>query len=577
MTETPPAILSHFDGYRGGSFDGWAYRPEHPDDPVVVEILVDGVLVAEAVASEYRPDLRAAGVGHGRFAFSVPYEIDLERGEPVNVVVRAQGGPALTNGQTQVGGALALSEDDAAAFKAFVASVLGRAGDSADKAAAEATPYAPPLVNFIVHSPTGAQATAEMLGAAEYSYGFVLRAFRPLLERFGEVCVVADPAREVDALYEAHLARREVSLFLSFAPPHRTVLGLRAPTVPVIAWEYPTIPDEVWEGERRHDWRWVLRQTGRAITLSRLAAQAVKAAMGVDFPVVSIPAPVWDRQGALRDLPLRAPGKGAALAVEGFIFDSRQAAFASGMATPAPPPEQALPTSAEVEGVVFTSVLSPKDGRKNWPDIVTAFITAMSLTPDATLVLKMIGSDPAAWWWEFYDRVSRMPPFQCRIVVINGYMDDARYAALIAATGWVVNASVAEGLCLPLVEFMCADRPAVSPRHTAMADYIDASCALIVQSQEEYCGWPHDTRMGMTTARHRVAWSSLRNSLSEAYRIAKFEPERHAAMARAAGQVMQAFCSDAVVADKLDAFLGLGMLEKPGAPASELLAPGAAG
>ena len=572
MTDAVPDLLSHFDGYRGGTFDGWAYRPEHPDDPVVVEILVDGVLVAETLACEYRPDLRAAGVSHGRFAFSVPYEIDLERRESISVVVRAQGGPILTDGDTRVGGAPELDVEEAATFKAFVASVLGRDVGASGHAA----PEGPPPVNFIIHSPAGAQGGAETLGAAEYSYGFVLRAFRPLLKRFGQVCVVDDPAKEVDPLYEAHLARGELSLFLSFAPPHRTVLGLRAPTVPVIAWEYPTIPDEVWEGERRHDWRWVLRQTGRAITLSRLACQAVKVAMGADFPVVAIPAPVWDRQGALHRLPLRARDRDADLEVDGFIFDSRLAAFAPGMATPAPPPEQLLPWSADVGGVVFTSVLSPKDGRKNWPDIVTAFITAMRQRSDATLVLKMIGADPAAWWWEFYDRVSRMPPFQCRIVVVNGYMDDARYEALIAATDWVVNASVAEGLCLPLVEFMCADRPAVSPRHTAMADYVDPACALIVESQEQYCGWPHDTRMGMTTARHRVAWSSLRDSLAIAYHIAAYDPVRHSDMAKAAGRAMQAFCSDAVVADKLDAFLGLGASGQPGRPASELLTLGAA-
>ena len=575
MTQDLLDLKSQFDGYRGGCFEGWAYRTEHPDDPVIIEVLANGVLVGEAAASEYRPDLRAAGVGHGRFAFSVPFEIDLERREPVHVIVRAQGGPILTGGEVKVGGAPELSAEDAAAFQAFVATVLGRDVATAEGPPSLNKPCGPPKVNFILHSPTSAQATAEALGVAEYSYGFVLRAFQPLLERFGKVYVVDDPVAQVDVLYEAHLARGEATLFLSFAPPHRTVLGLRAPTVPVIAWEYATIPDEVWDEERRHDWRWVLRQTGRAITLSRLAAQAVKAAMGAEFPVVAIPAPVWDRLGALHHLPLRPRDRAAELEVDGFIFDSRAASFASGMVTPPPPPEQTLPSSVSIDGVVFTSVLSPKDGRKNWPDIVTAFLAAMSGTPEATLVLKMIGADPAPWWWELYDRVSRMPAFQCRVVVVNGYMDDARYAALITATDWVVNASVAEGLCLPLVEFMCADRPAISPRHTAMADYIDPSNALIVDSQEEYCGWPHDTRMGMTTVRHRIAWSSLRDSLAQAYRIATADLALHLAMGKAAGYTMQAFCSDAKVAGKLDAFLGLGACAQPGAPDSALLAPNA--
>ena len=574
MTENDPDLQSHFDGYRGGSFDGWAWRPGYPDDPVTVEILVDGVLVAEVVASEYRPDLRAAGIGHGRFAFSAPFEIDLERRDPVRVVARVQGGEVLAGGEISLGGAQALSDEDAVAFTAFVAAALGRDAGAADHGSTPARAARPPRVNFIIHSPTLSQAAPEALGAAEYSYGFVLRAFQPLLERFGDVWVVDDPVHEVDALYEAFLQRGEVSLFLSFAPPHRTVLGLRAPTVPVIAWEYPTIPDEVWDEERRHDWRWVLRQTGRAITLSRLAAQAIKAAMGADFPVVAIPAPVWDRQIDLRRLALRPIGQTARLEVDGFIFDTRVESFTVGMATPPPPPERALPSFTEVDGVVFTSVLSPKDGRKNWPDIVTAFIAAMSDKADATLVLKMVGSDPGSWWWEFYDRVCRLPPFACRIVVVNGYMDADRYAALIAAASWVMNASLAEGLCLPLVEFMSAGRPALSPRHTAMADYIEPSCALIVDSKEDYCGWPHDTRMGMTTVRHRVAWSALRDRIADGHQIAKTDLDRHRSMAEAASSAMETFCSDAVVAEKLDAFLGLGSgALQLDALASELLAP----
>lgn len=567
MDEQPTETQGFFDGYRGGAFEGWVWRPERPDsDPVLVEVFANGFRLGEAEASIYRPDLRASGIGHGRFGFSLPFAIDLERPDPVKVSVRIKDGPALNGGETTIGGAAPLSEHDAAAFQAFVAAVLGQPGPR-DPEREEPEPK----THFIVYCPTGAEANAAMLGADEYSYAFVLKDFAPVLARFGEVHVVDDPARQVDLLYENHLARGETSVFLSFAPPHRTTLGLRCPVVPIIAWEYPTIPTEVWEDEKRHDWRWVLRQTGRAITLSGLAARAIKAAMGEDFPVVAIPTPVWDRMPHLDDLPLPTLEARRPVKVEGFVLDIRHSDFSPDMVTPGLPSSGVLPDRVELDGVVFTSVFAPKDGRKNWPDLVTAFLAALGDRPDATLVLKMIGRDPEQWWWELYERLSRARAFVCRLVVIHGFLHDERYAELIAASHWVVNASNAEGACLPLIEFMSAGRPAIGPAHTAMSDYLDGSRGLLVHADEQYCGWPHDTRMGMTTTRNQVSWSALRDAYGEGYRLVKEDPSRHRSLGEAAGACMKAFCSDQAVADRLSRFLGLGHLSKAPPQASKLL------
>ena len=57
-------------------------------------------------------------------------------------------------------------------------------------------------------------------------------------------------------------------------------LGLACPTIPVFAWEFDSIPTETWFGEPFQDWRYVLKKTGRAITHSKFAVGAVRAAMG---------------------------------------------------------------------------------------------------------------------------------------------------------------------------------------------------------------------------------------------------------------------------------------------------------
>ena len=565
--DSTPQFQGFFDGYRGGAFEGWVWQPAVADKPVTVAIYANGFRLGEAEASIFRADLRAAGIGHGRFGFSLPLALDLQHSEPVQIVVRVKDGPILAGGEIVITGAEPLSKDDTVAFEAFIAAVLGPEGPR--KSSPE---QLEPKTNFIVYCPTDEEARSELISVAEYDYAFVLKTFTALLERFGDVHHVDDPARQVDALYAAHLSKGEVSLFLSFAPPHRTTLGLRCPVIPVIAWQYPTIPAEAWGTERRHDWRWVLGQAGRAIALSDLAARAIKAALGSRFPVMSVPTPIWDRQPQYHHLPIRSPAASARIDVDGFVFESSQVQLGPAVETPPLPAPGQLPNGVELDGVVFTSVFSPADGRKNWPDLVTAFLAAFSDRSDATLVLKMVGGGPELWWSDLFDRLGRVPPFTCRLVVINGVLDEAQHAALIAASHWVVNASTAEGLCVPLMEFMCSDRPAIAPVHTALADYLDATCALLVHSDEQYCGWPHDFRLGMPATAHQVSWSSLRDAYAEAYRLVREEPARYQTLARAAGARMAAFCRHTVGAERLSSFLGVGHLTTPPPHASELAA-----
>ena len=138
------------------------------------------------------------------------------------------------------------------------------------------------------------------MGSDEYSYHFVIEAFRPVLARIGEVHTVAH-LDEVEPIRAACERSGQSCVVLSFVPPHKTTLFMRVPLIPVFAWEYENIPYEVWDGQPKHDWRMVLQQQGRAITLSSHSAAVVRATMGESFPVVGIPPPVFDRMAALRE------------------------------------------------------------------------------------------------------------------------------------------------------------------------------------------------------------------------------------------------------------------------------------
>jgi hypothetical protein len=50
--------------------EGWAQNADHPEAPVCLDIFAGGRLIGQTLANHYREDLRAAGLGSGRHAFT---------------------------------------------------------------------------------------------------------------------------------------------------------------------------------------------------------------------------------------------------------------------------------------------------------------------------------------------------------------------------------------------------------------------------------------------------------------------------------------------------------------------------
>ncbi len=419
----------------------------------------------------------------------------------------------------------------------------------------------------LVHSETDDSSLMSNLGQAEYSYYFVRRAFQPVLERLGIVVPVRNPARDVRAIAANAEQHGESCVFLSFAAPHNTPLGLPCPTIPVFAWEFDTLPNEVWDDDPRNDWRFVLERTGRAITHSGSAVNATRAAMGAAYPIESIPAPVWDRHAALYRAATDGPvlTRGVRFSVAGRLIDTRTVDLslynsptrrAFGFA-PLPEPPASGTSLLRLDGVVFCTVFNPNDGRKNWLDMIGAFVWALRDQADATLVLKLTHREPDNAISAILETLCKLTPFFCRVVLIDGYLEDEDYRRLIEATTFTVNTSHGEGQCLPLMEFMSAGKPAVTPDHTAMADYITDRNAFIVASAPEPTAWPHDPRNAYRTLRQRLRFESLVQAYADAFRVAKRDPRRYAAMSEAAHQALGAHCSEAEALRKLRPILSV--------------------
>lgn len=178
-------------------------------------------------------------------------------------------------------------------------------------------------MNFILYSDINERSIGHNLGRPEYSYYFVLKAYRPILESLGQVHLVQS-TDEVDPLYRQLHEQGEDCLFLSFTPPHKAARGLQCPMLCVVAWEFESIPDVAWDGDPAQDWSQVLAGHGAAITLSEQTAHAVRRVLGEDFPVLALPTPIWEEFAAIRQQGERNPVKsGETLQLKGCVIDSR--------------------------------------------------------------------------------------------------------------------------------------------------------------------------------------------------------------------------------------------------------------
>jgi glycosyltransferase involved in cell wall biosynthesis len=212
----------------------------------------------------------------------------------------------------------------------------------------------------------------------------------------------------------------------------------------------------------------------------------------------------------------------------------------------------------ELSGIVYTSVFNPFDQRKNWPDLLTAFLLALGDCDDATLVLKLAVPRDRAMSGvnailDFHRRLGLT--HRCKVVVVNEYLTDEQMAELARGSTYYLNSSRAEGACLPLQDFLAAARPAIAPRHTAIADVFGEHAGFVAASHPEPASWPQDADGRCTTTWHRLVWTSLRDCIRESYEVAKAQPRQYAQFANGARAHMTALAGPEPVWTRLAAAL----------------------
>lgn len=394
------------------------------------------------------------------------------------------------------------------------------------------------------------------MGSASYSYSYVDRAFAPLLQRWGRVVESVRPAERIDELARQHRPLIHIG-FLPLDSYHRTS---HAPNVAFPFWDFPDVPAVDLGGDPRNNWVATANDLDLLLTSSEFTRDAFTRS-GVRTPVSVVPVPVRSayfdvprfesgqrvvidcRYHEMTPAPSRVPQRSRAReAYRRYVaphlslrsagaLSAAARAFTSirGEWRDAPPPGN---DSLELTGIVYTTVFNPFDQRKNWPDLLTAYLFALADYDDATLVIKLAvppdraaaGVNAVVSFYRALDLAHR-----CRLVIVSDYLNDAQMEELTGGTTYYLNSSRAEGACLPLQNFLAAGRPAIAPRHTAIADYFSADAGFVVESHPEPTSWPQDPDGRCTTTWHRLVWPSLHDAIRDSYSVANSSRYEHLA------------------------------------------------
>ena len=218
-------------------------------------------------------------------------------------------------------------------------------------------------------------------------------------------------------------------------------------------------------------------------------------------------------------------------------------------------PDPPLPSfELTLGGLVYLTIFNLGDLRKNYADILSAYLVALKDRDDATLVIKLVTNKvrehhEAGILRSRYESMGLR--HRCRVVVITEFLNDAQMDELFRVATYYVNASHAEGACLPLMRALAGGSPAIAPNHTAMADYMDDAIGFVPSSSLEPTHWPHDPEQRLETFRHRLSWSDLRDAFIESAEVATSDPNRYAAMSRAARARLRAHASQDAAATAL--------------------------
>ena len=190
---------------------------------------------------------------------------------------------------------------------------------------------------------------------------------------------------------------------------------------------------------------------------------------------------------------------------------------------------------------IYLSVLNPEDFRKNLDALLRGFHYFSVEHPEALLIVKVLTS---ATRFHLLDVMSDVIPHKldsgtvlssANIVVFNSYLSESQMDALYDLADFYLCTSLAEGQNLPLLEAMAHGTGPVTTANTAMADYIDAGNAVIIQDRRVPNDMQHlaGTIAGRPFEIHRCDTADVHAALRASWALSGAERAAMAASGRA--------------------------------------------
>ncbi len=436
------------------------------------------------------------------------------------------------------------------------------------------------LTSYLSQSPRG-----QRLGAPGYSYDIVARLFLPLLERWGEVVPAPRDPGGIESAIRAARRRGLQPIQLSFLPFQDVYLTASAPNVVFPFWEFPDVPAEAFDGNARNNWVAMANRCDLLLVCGQFTVEAFQRA-GIRTPIRVVPVPTPDEYFRI---PRWSADKITHLACPAYVFPNPDVApqqlwdapdaehhddhrpsrpsfkrellgklrvtYRRLMKPLIPPvvheamrhrvrpigydPWRSYLWSCrreqfELSGIVYTSIFSPHDGRKNWQDLLSAFVLALRDRPDATLIVKLIAKERLTVEKVLHYYRTLGLAHRCKVVFVTDYLSAEQMLELARASAYYLTTTRAEGCCLPLLNYLAAGRPGVAPCHSAIGDYFGPEMGFIIGSSRERTIWPQDRRIRFKTTWHRLEWPSVVEQIRSSYELARDDGAGYETLAAAA-------------------------------------------
>jgi hypothetical protein len=408
------------------------------------------------------------------------------------------------------------------------------------------------------------------LGTAGYSHDFVAKLFGELLSRWGKVVFVPDPKKNLELAVQNARDRGYDPVHLSVLPFQDVCFAETIPNVVMPAWEFPDVPDHGFDDNPQNDWPATADRCDLVLVSGPFTEQALRKGQ-TNVPIRFVQVPTPDEYFSVADWKLSQKTRiecpayefpqttdrasATSLLGRGYQYAANQLQIWQRTREARAAGQMVLPYKSssplDLSGIVYTSIFNPDDGRKNWQDLLTGFLFALGDREDTTLVIKLITkrADSVKRVVNYFLR--RDIPHRCRVVVIGDFLSEKQMCELAAASTYYLQTTKAEGNCLPLMNYLAAGRPGISPNHSAMSDYFDESFGFVIDSHPEPSAWPHDTKLRSRSTWGRLVWPSIVEQIRASYCLVKDHPEQYLLLANRCRAHMQRWAGNEAVWERL--------------------------